>query len=63
MAYNRYILDLHALRRDFENRIDNEIEECMRGRANPARLKDSLKYIIETSNVLNSTYKEDEKGK
>ena len=60
MAYNNYIVALQVLRRGLENRIDNEIEECMRGRGDSSRLKDSLEYIIETSNVLKGAYKEDE---
>ena len=60
MAYNNYIIALQSLRRDLECRIDNEIEECMRGRGNSSRLKDSLEYVIETSNVLKGIYKEDE---
>ena len=31
MAYNNYIIELQSLRRKLENKIDNEIEECMRG--------------------------------
>ena len=60
MVYNNYIIELQSLRRSLENRIDNEIEECMRGRGDSSRLKDSLEYIIETSNVLKGLYKEDE---
>lgn len=60
MAYNNYIIELQSLRRKLENKIDNEIEECMRGRGDSSRLKDSLEYVIETSNVLKGAYKEDE---
>ena len=63
MAYNNYIAALQTLRKDLENRIDNEIEECMRGRGNSAKLKDSLEYVIEQSQVLRGTYKEDETRK
>ena len=63
MAYNNYIATLQSLRKDLENRIDNEIEECMRGRGNSAKLKDSLEYVIEQSQVLRGTYKEDETRK
>lgn len=63
MAYNSYIIALQALRRDVEHRIDNEIEECLRGRGDSSRLKDSLEYLIETSNVLKGIYKEDEQMK
>lgn len=60
MAYNNYIIELQSLRRKLENKIDNEIEECMRGRGDSSRLKDSLEYVIETTNVLKGAYKEDE---
>ena len=63
MTYNNYIATLQSLRKDLENRIDNEIEECMRGRGNSAKLKDSLEYVIEQSQVLRGTYKEDETRK
>lgn len=63
MAYNNYIAALQSLRKDLENRIDNEIEECMRGRGDSAKLKDSLEYVIEESQVLRGTYKEDETRK
>ena len=60
MAYNNYIIELQSLRRKLENKIDNEIEECMRGWGDSSRLKDSLEYVIETTNVLKGAYKEDE---
>ena len=60
MAYNNYIIALQSLRRSLEDRIDNEIEECMRGRGDSSRLKDSLEYVIESSNVLKGAYREDE---
>ena len=63
MAYNNYIIALQSLRRSLEDRIDNEIEECMRGRGDSSRLKDSLEYVIESSNVLKGAYKEDENMK
>ena len=63
MAYNNYIITLQSLRRSLEDRIDNEIEECMRGRGNSSRLKDSLEYVIESSNVLKGAYREDENMK
>ena len=59
MAYNNYIIALQSLRRSLEDRIDNEIEECMRGRGDSSRLKDSLEYVIESSNVLKGAYRED----
>lgn len=60
MAYNNYIVALQGLRKSLEDRIDSEIEECMRGRGNSERLKDSLLYLIEDSGVLKGIYKEDE---
>ena len=60
MAYNNYIIALQSLRRSLEDRIDNEVEECMRGRGDSSRLKDSLEYVIESSNVLKGAYREDE---
>lgn len=60
MAYNNYIIGLQVLRRDFDNRIDNEIEECMRGRGDSKKLKESLEYMIETSVTLNGQFKYDE---
>lgn len=58
--YNNYISGLLTLRRNFDNRIDNEIEECMRGRGSSARLKDSLEYIIDTSNLLQGSCADEE---
>ena len=63
MAYNNHIIALQSLRRSLEDRIDNEIEECMRGRGDSSRLKDSLEYVIESSNVLKGAYREDENMK
>ena len=63
MAYNNYIIALQSLRRSLEDRIDNEIEACMRGRGDSSRLKDSLAYVIESSNVLKGAYREDENMK
>ena len=63
MAYNNYIIALQSLRRSLEDRIDNEVEECMRGRGDSSRLKDSLEYVIESSNVLKGAYREDENMK
>lgn len=60
MAYNAYIDALISLRRNLDNRIDNEIDGCMRGRGDSANLKEGLKYIIESAKVLNGAYKEDE---
>lgn len=62
MKTNMYILDLISLRKQFENRIDTEIEETMKGRGDSTKLEDSLNYIIETANVLKGCYKEYEKG-
>lgn len=61
MAYNPYINGLISLRKEFENRIDVEIEEVMKGRGNSEKLKDSLSYIIENDNILKGCYKEYEK--
>lgn len=58
--YNNYIVALQALRREIENKIDNEVEECIRGRGDSKRLKESFEYIIDTSHVLNGTYKDEE---
>lgn len=63
MAFNRYIVALQGLRKEFENRIDSEIEETLRGRGDSAKLKDSLEYIIESSKLLDGLYKEDEQLK
>lgn len=63
MAYNRYIAALQGLRKELENRIDNEIEEVMRGRGDSTRLKDSLEYVIESSKLLDGLYKDEEQMK
>ncbi|MBQ2886476.1 MAG: hypothetical protein IJE43_22380 [Alphaproteobacteria bacterium] len=63
MAYNNYISSLQSLRKDLENRIDNEIEECIRGRGDSEKLKSSLEYIVEQSQVLQGVYKDDETRK
>lgn len=55
--YNHYIAGLLDLRRNIESRIDGEIEDVMRGRGNSEKLKDSLEYLIEDSNVLNGAFK------
>lgn len=60
MAYNNYIAALMSLRKSFEERIDNEIEECMRGRGNSSKLKDSLEYMIENSPLLGGQFKGEE---
>ncbi len=60
MAYNNYIAGLQALRRQIDNRIDNEIEDCMRGRGDSDRLKESLVYILNDNAVINGAYKEEE---
>lgn len=61
MNYNDYIEALLNLRRNFEIKIDNEIEECMRGRGDSNRLKESLESLISNSNVLKGKYTDDEK--
>ncbi len=55
--YNHYIAGLLDLRRNIENRIDGEIEDVMRGKGNSEKLKDSLEYLIEDSNVLSGAVK------
>ena len=55
---NQYAQSLLSLRRELDNRIDNEIEETLRGRGDSAKLKDSLEYIIENSHVLKGLYKD-----
>lgn len=62
MNYNDYIEALLNLRRNFEIKIDNEIEECMRGRGDSNRLKESLESLISNSNVLKGKYTDDEKN-
>ena len=60
MAYNNYIVSLQDLRRRIEQRIDNEIEDCMRGRGNSERLKESLEYILNDNSALRGHYKDEE---
>lgn len=60
MDYNNYIEALLALRRNFETKIDNEIEECMRGRGDSNRLKETLEYLISDSAVLRGKYIDEE---
>lgn len=60
MAYSIYASALLDLRRELENRIDSEIEDWMRGRADSEKLKESLLYIIEHNYALNGGYKQDE---
>lgn len=55
--YNHYISGLLDLRRNIESRIDGEIEDVMRGKGNSEKLKDSLEYLIEDSNVLSGAVK------
>lgn len=55
--YNYYIASLQGLRRSIDNKIDSEIEEAMRGRGNSEKLRDSLEYLIEDSNVLSGAFK------
>lgn len=62
MPFNVYASQLSALRRKIENRIDEEVDEAIRGRGNSRILKDSLLYIINDANVLNGAYKKDEKA-
>ena len=60
MAYNNYIASLQDLRRRIEQRIDNEIEDCMRGRGNSERLKESIEYVLNDNTALSGRYKDEE---
>jgi len=60
MSWNAYISALQNLRREIENRIDEEIEETMRGRGDSLKFKASLEYTLNDSGVLNGRYKSDE---
>lgn len=45
---NVKIKDLMCLRREFENRIDNEIENILRGRGRSnAEIKESFEWVLE----------------
>lgn len=45
---NVKIKDLMYLRREFENRIDNEIENILRGRdRSNAEIKESFEWVLE----------------
>lgn len=61
MTKNQYIKDLLYLRHMFDNKIDNEIEEALRDKADADALKESIFYLLEEnqSRVLNSHYKGD----
>ena len=61
MEYNVYVSALLDLRRAIESRIDSEVEDWMRGRADSERLKESILYIIEHNYALDGGYKQDEK--
>ena len=56
--FNQYIQSLLSLRRELDDRIDNEIEETLRGRGDSSKLKDSLEYRLDESHALRGTYKE-----
>ena len=58
--YNAYIDSLLALRRDIDNRIDNEINETLKGRGSSEKLKESILYMIEESRCLCGDYKDSE---
>lgn len=60
MTYNHYISGLLELRRRLDNRIDNEIEDCMRNRGNSESLKESLLYILNDNAAINGAYKKEE---
>ena len=63
MVYNVYLSSLLDLRRELENRIDSEVEDCMRGRADSEKLKESILYIIEHNYALDGGYKQYERIK
>lgn len=58
--YNKYIAELMTLRRELDTRIDEEIEETMRGRGDSAKLKESLLYRLNDTGAINGHYKADE---
>lgn len=60
--FNSYISGLLNLRREIDSRIDNEIEECTRGRGDSKELKDGLEYVLQNNAALSGRYKDDEKG-
>lgn len=77
MAYNNYIVALQGLRgisiieliMRFEISLQQfhcfrqwVVHECMLGRGDSKRLKESLEYVIEISNALKGIYKNDEIG-
>ena len=59
--YNMYIQSLIHLRRKLDERIDVEIFNAMRGRANSEDLKECLNGIIADSEACRGKYKEYEK--
>ena len=59
--FNLYISGLLNLRREIDNKIDNEIEECTRGRGDSEGLVHSLEYILQNNATLSGRYKNDEK--
>ena len=62
MSYNVYASSLLDLRREIESRIDSEVEDWMRGRADSGKLKESLLYIIEHNYALDGGYKKEERN-
>lgn len=62
MAMNQYISGLLSLRREIDNRIDNEIEDVIRKCGNSCQLKKSLEYVIEDNAALNGRYSKYEKN-
>lgn len=58
--YNNYISGLLSLQKDLSARIAEEIDECMHGRGDSARLKESLEYKLDNARVLQGVYKDDE---
>lgn len=59
--FNSYISGLLSLRREIDNRIDNEIEDCTRERGDSEGLVHSLEYILKNNVTLSGRYKNDEK--
>lgn len=49
MKQNNYIAQLMTLRRSIEARIDNEIEDALRGYGDSKRFQESMEYVLENS--------------
>ena len=50
--YDKYIIELLALRRKLDDRIDIEIEQHLRERGSYEELKEALEDILHDSRVL-----------